>query len=869
LRGKNNLRLIIFFSIAFSLGILVGPNSGNFHLPTVQLARAVPEQCVTHGSSGACSGSFWYPAGPAMNTELASIFTDSAAEYIGLQFSTPVIDFTDSPCFPSVCQQLTTASNFLVTAPIAEVGYYEIQFMLDNNFWGCNFSFGNSNCGIQIRQGIAHMMDKTVFTKTELGIAGLSTPIDNPVPTTSGGGLTSPNPCSYDASFPQSGPQCVAGAPGGTAYHLAGATGANGLPWLAAPGSADLNAAAQHFVNAGLASGFNPASSVLTGISSAAQSNSINFFIRVDDPVRRDLGEGLEAEMCYLFTGSYTFPCPPYLTVTMGPVTMFPGFTTSGCPTPGPGTCTTTVSLNWWMYTAAYSYIPYFDDSLYFTYNSRFVSGIPSIQSPIGPCSAQAVSTNSAADYIYLCSPNYDSLSSQMENAPSLAQAANFGVQAEAFFGANAFTMPVFERTDQFGYLNNGWVRAINHNRLGLPNYFTWLNAWNPSPPAPGTIRQGFSQTTRSVNPFNANTAWDLYIVGNVYDSLYQANPLAPAQSINWMTTNAVQLSNSSLSYTAPAHTLATYRFILRPDLFFQDGRPVTAYDIAFSYLSLVGSGAPLGTGAAPITGVTVLGSHQFDIGVSSLGPFVLPNFAGLPILPGRYWTNAGGPAWDSAATTCGSSTGCSISQYALSGSTVSCALTCSPFSAGLMTVNPSNVAITFDPVANHMLLGSGPWQCGIVTSSGSGICTPMGQQNPPTGSSYTLTRFGNGLAPASSVSGIYFRSSGDLALWTWATDADPSGPNILTVSQVVYCFGHPNSTACAHWQHGIGASPTGLVGISQVSIVMRFFGVNWIAPFNWLSSPPTGIGQFAPVLYEGSVTLNPCSIDPVNGYDC
>jgi hypothetical protein len=59
------------------------------------------------------------------------------------------------------------------------------------------------------------------------------------------------------------------------------------------------------------------------------------------------------------------------------------------------------------------------------------------------------------------------------------------------------------------------------------------------------------------------------------------------------------------------------------------------------------------------------------------------------------------------------------------------------------------------------------------------------------------------------------------------------------------------------------------VVGVSQVAIVNRFFGVNWVAPFDWQTNPPLGIIPFPPVLYEGPITLNPCPIDPVNGYDC
>jgi len=683
------------------------------------------------------------------------------------------------------------------------------------------------------------------------------------------------------------------GAPGGTAYHLGVATGADGYPWLYAPGSADLNAAAQHFVNAGLATGFDSATSRLTN---PVSTNTPTFFIRNDDPPRLLLGDSLAAEICYMFTGSYTQPCSPYLNTVHGSLNIFPGFPT----------CIGCNNLSWWMYTAAYSYVRFFDDSLYYTYNSRFVSASCTSPGTIscttqqvggGFCSNQSVNTASAADYMYLCSPSYDSLSSQMESAPCLTSsgdptsgqpnngpggdclgtsqlsAISAGIQAEAIFGAGVFSVPVFERTVQFGYLNNGWIRAINDAQVGLPNYFTWLDAYNPDPPAPGTVRQGFSQTTGSVSPFIASTPQDIYIVDNVYDTLSRPNPLNPSQILDWMPYTVVAENNATVmsvyGYAPPAGTLVTYHFTLRVQLYFQDRTPVTAYDVAFSYLSLVGSGALLGVGAATMTGITVLGPRAFDIGVNAGGPFILPKLTSLPVVPGRYWTNAGSTAWDAATSTCTSMSGCSKSQYTLTGSTVNCSLSCATFGASLMTVNPADTSATFDPIANHTFVGSGPWQCGNVTSSGSGLCSSSGTQNPPTGGSYTLTRFGNGLPPASSTSGIYFRSNGDLALYIWSQENDVIP--IQAASAVDLCFGLPvGPGSCSHWQQGIGASPTGVVGINQVSIVFLRYNTNWVAPFEWTTSSPLGIGAFPPILYEGSVTLSPASVVGCpTGYDC
>src|SRR5207247_1498700 len=220
----------------------------------------------------------------------------------------PTIVLTDSPLSSVLYPGFISDSRFAVTGSVAEHRYMEVEFNLANNFWGCNFNFGNAFCGLQIRQGFSHMIDKSSFVTNEPNLSGLASAIDNPV-SASNGGLPSPNACGWDTLFPETGSRCVVGAPGGTAYHLNAAVGANGFPWLQAPGSVDLNAAAQHLVNAGIATGFNSTTSVLTGISSAASAHVPNFLIRNDDTARLHFGDSLAEEICYMFTGSYTIPC--------------------------------------------------------------------------------------------------------------------------------------------------------------------------------------------------------------------------------------------------------------------------------------------------------------------------------------------------------------------------------------------------------------------------------------------------------------------------------------------------------------------------------------------------------------------------------
>jgi len=819
-----------------------------------------------------------------MDTEIIKIYQDQLTEFGDLKNS--AIDLSDWRLDSGTSGSICGTTTFFCTSQIQEHGYAEIEFMLDNVFWGINFNFGNDPNGVQIRQGIAHLIDKTTFSTNEP--SGPWTPIDNPTAAGEnfgGTALTYPNPCTWDLNFTETGAGCATSTTGvgGKSYHLLAATGNNcgteaalaacTYKWQPGFGSLDFCAAADHFITAfrhGLQiTPTKDANCVLlapgqttpgVGWPTAVTNNKPQFFVRVDDPPRFDVGNSMVQEICALFTGAFvtgTGTCgTSFLNYTTGTITSFPGFFTS----------TTGVSKNWWMYTAAFGGVFPFD-TLFFGYNSRFVSGVAGADKP--PCDPASVPSPAAGNYMYLCNSTFDADSHNIEFATSLANAFSAATTSMNDFGQGAYTIPIYTPSDTFGYLAN-WSRVINQDGNGIPAAATWLSAWTATPSTgtngcptttPLCIRQGFKQPTRSVTPYASTTAWDTYVLNNVYDTLSAANPANVGQIFDWMTISTQELSNTQLNYIPPGctsqtvcqagGTVDTFRFTLRNDVFFHDNRKVTSWDVQFSYATGFSNGAFFYGGTAPMVcivagancsdGVTVLSPTQFDVHVFEHGPFTRIGIAGDWILPGRYWSaNCAGSAWDSAVAAGSVGANCMTTNLATSGT---------------------------DAVGTNIFVGSGAWKCG-----NGGGCSSTGAQNPPPGGTYTLTRFGIGHNPGSSVTDSYFRSSGALALDIWTGNTgDPTGDSI-NFSRVAACFGQPvGTTGCTHWQRGIGNPGTGtVIGGIQASIVLRFVFVNWVSPFNAATSPPQGMVTFPPAtLYEGSFTLNNCVVDTVNGYDC
>ena len=712
----------------------------------------------------------WTPAGPFENNLVFQAFSDQTAEFLALQAGT--IDLTDWPLPPTLVSTFAGSPNYLVTSPVSEFGYFEIEFNQANCFWGVCFSNGNSAAGINIRQGIAHLIDKNDFITNQLG--GQGAMIDNPVPPALGLPVPSTE-CSWDPLF-NSCTNFIG------AYHLSNYATSDGM---APTGSVDFCAAAQHFIAAGLASGMD-SNCVLTGLSSGAATGQITMYARVDDPPRDALGTAIGAAINRLMGRSAVVV--QHITIQAASTIIFK---TSGSIT------------GWWMYTGGYKDVTDFSN-LYGLYNSEFAGS---------NCGGK--SSSFGANYIFYCNPTFDHWSSLLEFNSTFPGAVAAGITSEDIFGQTVGTIPIWSNVDRFAYVN-GWTGVNNGVGQGIPNYFTWLNAWNPSPALPNTIRQGMKQGTDTVNIYDATTLWDFFPLGEIYDTLLVQNPLDPSQLMGWTARSISVLSPGQLGYAPPAGTVESLRFSLRSDIYWQDGFKLTANDVKFTILSYRDvPAANFQSFVNTVVDVTVLNSNQLDVHLGKTSPFAETNIGLLPIIPQHIWAVGG--------------TG--------------------------FTADSSKTGISFDPVSNYALIGSGPYVCSDSTGRIGGGCTSTGTGSVGASGTFTLQRYGL-TSTTHAPNSVYFRSSFNIKQWVWADANGNQNVDLADVSSAAYCFNKSVSLfpGCAHWDstaNGVGGNGDGIVELSEFSIVARWYAVMWTAPYIWSSL--TNVNSYPPTVYEGS----------------
>ncbi|AZM95829.1 extracellular solute-binding protein [Vreelandella venusta] len=167
------------------------------------------------------------------------------------------------------------------------------------------------------------------------------------------------------------------------------------------------------------------------------------------------------------------------------------------------------------------------------------------------------------------------------------------------------------------------------YNSPQLPADFAYFPHVNPSAPKGGTItRTAVGGSFDSTNPFIIRGT-PATGISQIYDSLMASNPGEPF-SLYGLLAEGVRLDPER----------RWIEFDLRPEARFQDGEPVTAYDVVFSLNLLREEGNPFYSSYyAGVERAVALNDHQVRFEFNDTESRELPLIvAQLPILPRHYW---------------------------------------------------------------------------------------------------------------------------------------------------------------------------------------------------------------------------------------
>ena len=179
---------------------------------------------------------------------------------------------------------------------------------------------------------------------------------------------------------------------------------------------------------------------------------------------------------------------------------------------------------------------------------------------------------------------------------------------------------------------------------LKYPANFTHFDWVNPGAPKGGTLRVMAYGTFDTLNPYSfkgsspsAAPNFLQYGVSEFNEPLmvgtgaYDPSGDEPASSYG--------LIAKSVEYNEDRSWVV---FNLREEARFHDGKPITAYDVAFSYRTLVRDGHPqYRTNLQEVKRVDILNRHRIRFVFKRAGnPLLILRLGELPVLAQHYWKN-------------------------------------------------------------------------------------------------------------------------------------------------------------------------------------------------------------------------------------
>jgi len=750
---------------------------------------------------------------------------------------------SDAPCSttgPTSCLLIGSGQSISAT------------FLVD---WKSPSAKQPTQAGIYVPRALAHLLDKPAFVN---GLFGASATYDDEMVT---GGMGVPNlfsltaECSDHQWFNPCNPI--------SAYNLVSDNIASGSEWWTAfgakigvgpgySGATDLRAACDDFVKAGftVVNGANSTDCGDVGLASLgtiAPSNyphlsnngkNIVLFIRTILG-RKQFGTILGDTLDFLFGtpsnaggGTVSFGRPPMPFVqyyTINQLIYSSCFFDPTC---------------WNLYTGGFVFgtTP---DELYYLFQSSFASNV---------CGGQF--QQSPDNYVSYCDPEFDTWVTNGEFSTTLSQSIPFFARAAATGATDGLNVPVFTDVNQIA-VSNGWnfqqctgspcvntqssiVNTLGGGAFAGAAYWTLLNAhqvpgYNPcsvsNPPSncgqyapgggdPSLIRRGFSQTVLNLSPFTATTPWESEIVTEIFDSMLQLNPLTGGgngQLIDWQTTSHSSSYNPNEVSCNPANGCVTGTttqiWHLKNDLFFQDGTPVTANDVAYTLLAYRDANSALfGYALSTVSSAAGLDCNSgqacktLQVKLQQQSPFYELDIGTEPIIPEHIWEPLCGPI---------------VNNSIPSGPTSQCA------------------NLSFDPMAQGIMIGDGPWQCVVPAGFPNaghigGPCTEdannnLAGQSVDIGGRILLTR-NDGFArccPGDVTSSLYKIS--------YADKNNDGVVNIQDLASAAFVFGKPDP----YWVNS-NIAPGTTVNIQDLATVAFYFGHGITYPY--LPSQLTGV---------------------------
>jgi ABC-type transport system substrate-binding protein len=328
------------------------------------------------------------------------------------------------------------------------------------------------------------------------------------------------------------------------------------------------------------------------------------FYIRIDDPERKQAGEWLAQELMAL------------------------GVPVTGATAVERAVCSQAVMLDpageWNVYTGGWG-IGRDPDHLVSFYHSREFD-------------PDCVGGWRGYNYPGFVNSTYDEYADLMKSASTFEEVKDAAYMLQEILADQVPGIPMYGHIGVKAY-STEWTGLVNEVGQGINSWFSLLNMHPKNVASGGTIEYGIKSDIETLNPLTATWTYTWEVLSNIYETLYTYNPYDLSEDWPWLSE-----SWEIEDWTSPTGVPGTkITFNLVDHAVWHDGEPFTADDVKFSFDYMIDYKVPRYlTDLVFLEKVEIVDDYTVAFYQNTTSFFAFHYLNSVPILPQHIWEDVG-----------------------------------------------------------------------------------------------------------------------------------------------------------------------------------------------------------------------------------
>lgn len=232
----------------------------------------------------------------------------------------------------------------------------------------------------------------------------------------------------------------------------------------------------------------------------------------------------------------------------------------------------------------------------------------------------------------------YDALADILKTASTFEEVKDAAFKMQVILADQVPGIPMYGHIGVKVYRAD-WTGLVNAVGQGINSWWSTLNMHPADVTSGGIIEYGIKSDIETLNPLTASWTYTWEVLDKIYESPYTVNPFDLSEDWGWLA-ETWEIEDWT-SPTGVDGTKVTFHFVRNAK--WHDGMPFTARDVKFTYEYIREFGVPRYLPSVQfIEDMVLVDDYTLEIYQNTTSYFAFHYLNGIPILPQHIWEDVG-----------------------------------------------------------------------------------------------------------------------------------------------------------------------------------------------------------------------------------